>query len=329
MKLLEQFNLKNLNLKNRVVMPPMCMYSSFDKSGHLTAFHKAHYLMRAVGGVGYIIIESTGVLPGGRITDQDLGVWSDDFIPDFKSLVTELHKYGTKVAIQINHAGRKSKILPSVAPSAIAFGNYPVPNELSIDEINDIIKAFGAAARRANEAGFDALEIHGAHGYLINQFMSPLANKRKDIYQDRTLFLKNIIKEVKKYWPKDKVLQLRITAYEYDENGLTPEVWASVLNEIKSDIDLVHVSSGGTILTKVNDYPGYQLGYAKTIKSLTGLPVIAGGLIDEIKLAENTLNQEEADLIYFGRKLLREPFFLLNETEIEWPEQYIRGKKQS
>lgn len=327
MKLLESFKLKNLELKNRVVMPPMCMYSSFNKDGRLNEFHYAHYLTRAIGGVGYIILESTGVLPGGRITDQDLGIWSDSLIPDFKMLVDNLHKYGAKTAIQINHAGRKSKVLPTVSSSNLAFGSYPVPSVLTINEIKDIIYAFGQAARRANEAGFDALEIHAAHGYLINQFISPLVNNRTDKYKDGSLFLKEIVNEIKKYWPNEKVLQIRITAYEYDENGLTPEKWASILNEMKNDIDLVNVSSGGTIFTRVNDYPGYQLGYAKKIKELTNLPVIAGGLIDDVNLAETTLFNNESDLIYFGRKLLREPFFLLNETEIKWPDQYLRGKK--
>lgn len=326
MKLLEPLIIKNLNLKNRVVMPPMCMYSSFNQDGKMNDFHRAHYINRAIGQVGYIIIESTGVTPNGRISADDLGIWTDDFINDFKSLVDSIHQYDAKVAIQINHAGRKSRVLPTVSSSNKPFGEHPNPHKLSIEEIEEIIKSFGDAARRANEAGFDALEIHAAHGYLINQFISPLVNDRTDKYKDGKLFLFEIIDEIKKFWPKEKVLQIRITAYEYDENGLTPSVWADILNQIKSDIDLVHVSSGGTVLKQINAYPGYQVGYAEQIKKLTGLRVIAGGLIDDIKMAEDILNKDEADLIYFGRKLLRDPYFLLRETDVQWPKQYVRAK---
>lgn len=326
MKLLEPIQIKNLILKNRVVMPPMCMYSSINQDGKMNDFHRAHYINRAIGQVGFIIIESTGVTPGGRISADDLGIWSDDFIIDFKSLVDAIHTYDTKVAIQINHAGRKSKVLPTVSSSNKPFGDYPAPMMLSIKEIEEIVKAFGDAARRANEAGFDALEIHAAHGYLINQFISPLVNDRTDKYKDGKLFLFDIINEIKKYWPKEKVLQIRITAYEYDDNGLTPSIWANILNEIKEDIDLVHVSSGGTVLKQINSYPGYQVGYAEEIKKLTGLTVIAGGLIDDVNLANDILNSEQSDLIYFGRKLLRDPYFLLKETNVQWPKQYVRAK---
>ncbi len=325
--LLEPILIKNTTFKNRVVMPPMCMYSVFKKDGFLTDFHFAHYVNRAIGGVGYIIIESTAIVPEGRISLEDLGIWSDEHIDKFKKLVDTLHQYGAKVALQINHAGRKSRIMPNVSSSAVSFSEqFQTPKELTIDEIKDVVKAFGQAARRANEAGFDGLEIHAAHGYLINQFMSPLVNSRDDQYQDGAIFLKEIIKEIRKYWPKDKILQLRITAYEYSEEGLTPYDWAGVLNQIKDDIDLVHISSGGTIPVVVKDYPGYQIAYSRIIKEETGMLTIAGGLIDDLTLAKDTLKEGSADMIFFGRKLLREPYFLLNETNIDWPIQYLRAK---
>ncbi len=325
--LLEPIKIKETTFKNRVVMPPMCMYSVFKQDGFLTDFHFAHYINRALGGVGYIIIESTAIVPEGRISLEDLGIWSDEHVNGFKRLVDDLHQYGAKVALQINHAGRKSRVMPNVSASAIPFSDqFLTPKALSVSEIKDIVKMFGEAARRANDAGFDGLEIHGAHGYLINQFMSPLVNEREDEYQDGAVFLKEIIEEVKKYWPKDKILQLRITAYEYSDEGLTPYDWAGVLNQFKDDIDLVHVSSGGTIPVQVNDYPGYQVSYSAIIKEETGLKTIAGGLIDQIDFAEETLKNGEADLIFFGRKLLRDPYFLLNETKIEWPKQYLRAK---
>lgn len=326
--LLTPYTIKQTTFKNRVVMPPMCMYSVFKKDGHLTDFHDTHYTARALGGVGYIIIESTGVTPEGRITDQDLGIWDDTFIPGFKKLVDRIHAFDARVGLQINHAGRKSQITPTVSASNIPFSNYDAPRALSLEEINEVIHAFGQAARRAHEAGFDALEIHAAHGYLINQFISPLSNKRDDIYQDGTKLLKEIIGEIKKYWPKEKILQIRISAYEYSDQGLTPYDWTAIINTLKADLDIIHVSSGGNISVKVDEYEGYQLSYARIIRDETNLPVIAGGLIDDIVVANKTLNADEADFIYYGRKLLREPFFLLTETDISWPEQYIRAKNK-
>lgn len=325
--LLEPIKIKNTTFKNRVVMPPMCMYSVEKHDGFLTDFHFAHYINRALGGVGYIIVESTAIVPEGRITVEDLGIWSDEHIEGFKRLVDALHQYGAKVALQINHAGRKSRITPSVSSSSIPFNkDFLPPKALSVSEIKEMVKMFGEAARRANAAGFDALEIHGAHGYLINQFMSPLVNDRNDLYEDGAVFLKEIIHEIKKYWPKEKILQIRISAFEYSDQGLTPYDWAGVLNQLKDDIDLVNVSSGGTIPVILKDYPGYQVSYSAIIKEETGLMTIAGGLFDDLKLASETLENQEADMIYFGRKLLRDPYFLLNETNTEWPKQYLRAK---
>lgn len=217
MKLLEPITIKNLKLRNRVVMPPMCMYSVDKEDGIATDFHYTHYTTRAIGGVGYIVIESTAVMPNGRISMNDLGLWSDDQIDGLKRIVDGVHQYGTKIGIQINHAGRKARVneqIVSVTDEPF-LDTYQKPHILTIEEIKEIIKAFGKAAERANKAGFDALEIHAAHGYLINQFLSPLTNQRTDLYKDGSIFLKEVIDEIKKYWPSDKVLQIRISAYEY------------------------------------------------------------------------------------------------------------------
>lgn len=327
MKLLEPLTIKSYTFKNRVVMPPMCMYSVFKQDGFLTDFHKAHYITRALGGVGYIIIESTGIVSEGRITPEDLGIWSDDHIKPFKELVDDLHEYGAIVTLQINHAGRKSRIMPGVSSSSIPFSDdYLPPKALEKHEIDAIIKAYGDAARRAHLAGFDGLEIHAAHGYLINQFMSPLVNKREDEYKDGIHFLRKVVQEIKKHWPKEKILQIRISGYEYDDFGLTPYDWAGILNQFKDDFDLVNVSSGGVIPKVLHDYPGYQVSYSAIIKEETGMKTIAGGLFDDIKLGEETLANLEADMIYYGRKLLKDPFFLLHDTDVPWPKQYLRAK---
>ena len=328
MKITTPIEIKNTSFKNRVVMPPMCMYSVEKKDGVITDFHYTHYLTRAYGGVGTIILESTAIMPNGRISNEDLGLWNEEQKEALKPLVELIKKQQTVVGIQINHAGRKARVDEETwGPSAIAFNQLKRPKEMSKDEINESITSFGKAAKRALEAGFDLLEIHAAHGYLINQFLSPLTNHRTDEYQEKTLYLKQVIQEIKKYWPEDKILQIRISAEEYDSKGLHPENLAQIINEIKDlGIDIVNVSTGGVIYKKINDYPGYQIPAAKIIKEKTNLMVIAGGLIDTINEGNKYLEENQLDFIYYGRKLLRDPYFLYKETDIEWPKQYIRAK---
>ncbi len=331
--LFENYQIKNLKLKNRVVMPPMCMYSSKD-DGIATDFHLVHYGARAIGGVGLIIQEATSVVPDGRITKNDLGIWSDDHVPGLKRIVEVIHQMGAKAGIQVNHAGRKAKVDQPVAPSAVNYGgDYINPKEMTIEDIKEVVKAFGESARRADEAGYDLYEIHGAHGYLIFQFLSPISNKRSDVYKDGKIFLKEIIEEINKYWPKNKVLALRVSAYEYVEGGVTPETISEAINYVKHlGIDLIDVSSGGNVLVKINAFPGYQLELAKKVRDLTGLPVIGGGLITELEMAEHAISSGKCDLVYLGRVLLRDPYLVINRAkdlgvELTYPEQYIRGKK--
>ncbi len=331
--LFDSYQLKNLKIKNRIVMPPMCMYSSLD-DGLVKDFHIIHYGSRAIGGVGLIIQEATAVLPDGRITKNDLGIWSDDHIPGLKNIVNTIHQFGAVAGIQVNHAGRKAKVEDPVGPSAITYGgDYKTPREMTEKDIQDVIKSFGEAARRADIAGYDLLEIHGAHGYLIFEFLSPISNLRTDKYKDGKIFLREVLEEVIKYWPKEKVLALRVSAFEYVEKGVTPEMISEAINFVKDlGLDIIDVSSGGNILVKINAYPGYQLELARKVKELTKLPVIGGGLVTDLRMAELAVSSGKADFIYFGRELLRNPYLVINEAkelgiDIKYPEQYIRGKK--
>lgn len=336
MKAYENYKIKDMVLKNRIVMPPMCMYSS-DDSGMVKEFHYIHYATRAIGGAGLIIVEATGVTKNGRISDYDLGIWSDEHIEGLRSLVSVVKKQGSKIAIQLNHGGRKyeGKETPLVAPSALAFDEKScIPKELNKQEIQQLVLSFKEAANRALKAGFDAIEIHGAHGYLISQFLSPLSNKRTDEYggntSKRTRFLKEVLQAVREVWPKEKPILLRISANDYREDGMTPEEMCEVINEVKEYVDMVHVSSGGVAPAPIKVYPGYQVKYAEAIKAKCNIPTIAVGLIKDINMAEEILSNERADLVAFGRELLRNPYFPIlsakqNNVEVELPEQYSRS----
>jgi len=315
MKITESFQLKNCLLPNRLVMPPMCMYQA--KDGFADNFHFTHYTTPAFGKVGLIIIEATGVTEGGRISDGDLGLWDDKFIPALKEIVDEVHRNGSKIGIQLIHAGRKSEAgsYRRLAPSAIAHSErYTVPEEMTLQDIEDVVNAFGQAARRADAAGFDIVEIHGAHGYLIHEFMSPLSNVRMDAYggsgENRGRFLAEVIDEVKKYWPSEKVLQVRVSASDWDENGLDVHEVGNLLLQVKDKIDLVHVSSGGNVNRPIPLKPGYQVEFAHELKKRLGLPVIAVGLITSLDQVEEILTSGKADLVALGRELLRHPFWM-------------------
>ncbi len=332
------FRLKNMELKNRIVMAPMCMFCA-DKDGNPNNFHFTHYTSRAVGQVGLILLEATGVESRGRITDRDLGLWKDEHIIGLKRIVDACHELGAKVGIQIAHAGRKSEVMTqqNIAPSPIAFSErYRTPHEMSKEDINQVIIAFKEAARRAEKAGFDVIELHGAHGYLISEFLSPLTNHRTDEYggkeENRSRFLKEVLRAVSTEWPKEKPIIVRVSAEDFGEGGNHDHIVASMLKLLKDEgIDLINVSSGGVVNVSVNSYPGYQVEYAKTVKKETGLPVIAGGLITEPMMAEEILKKDEADLIFLGRELLRNPYWPLRaakelKEDIKWPTQYERAK---
>lgn len=333
-KLFTGFQLRNLELKNRIVMAPMCMFCA-DADGNPNDWHFTHYTTRAVGGTGLIILEATGVESRGRISDRDLGIWKEEQVEGLKKIVKACHQFGAKVGIQLAHAGRKSEVPEeqSVAPSPIAFNsNYRIPKEMTGEDIRQVVRAFGQAAQRADQAGFDVIELHAAHGYLINEFLSPLTNHRTDEYggsiQNRARFLKEILTEVRKVWPEEKPVIVRISAEEYDPQGNHDTVAAELLNEVKeTGIDLVNVSSGGVIEISPRSYPGYQVRFAETIRKETGLPVMAGGLITSPLMAEEILQNDRADFIFLGRELLRNPYWPmqaakeLRENPV-WPRQY-------
>lgn len=336
LKTLSTYKIKNLELRNRMVMAPMCMYSS-DENGEVKDFHRVHYGARALGGLGLIIVEATAVVPNGRITSGDLGIWSDSHIEGLKSLVRVTHSQGAKIGIQLAHAGRKSTSNDtfSVAPSPIRSSDeYRVPKELTLEGIKEIVIAFKEAARRANDAGFDTIEIHGAHGYLIHEFLSPISNKRIDEYggslENRTRFLKEILLAVKETWPKEKPILLRVSADDYTKEGINKEEMVKIIDQVKSFVDIVHVSSGGLINVKFPIYPGYQLTHSETIKRQCNIPTIAVGLINNFEQIEEILSNDRADLVALGRALLRDPHFILNmahenNLEFDYPEQYKRG----
>ncbi|GAB6934432.1 MAG: NADPH dehydrogenase NamA [Bacillota bacterium] len=338
--LFQPFRIKDLLLRNRIVMSPMCMYSATD--GFANDWHFVHYTTRAVGGVGLIILEATGVQPHGRITSRCLGIWDDAHIPGLARIVEGCHAHGAKVGIQLAHAGRKCEIPGRiVAPSAIPFGpNSPTPEELSVNEIREVVESFGQAARRARQAGFDVVEIHGAHGYLINEFLSPLANKRTDAYggslENRARFLMEVIDAVRAEWPADKPLFLRLSAVDYAEGGVTLEETVEVAKMAKArGVDLIDVSSGGVVPgVTVPVHPGYQVPFAETVRREADIPTGAVGLITEPKQAEEIVANGRADLVFLGRELLRNPYWPLHAAlelgaEIDyWPIQYLRAKPE-
>lgn len=337
-KLFSNIKIKNLDLKNRIVMAPMCMVVA-DEQGYANDWHVIHYGTRAIGGTGLIILEATAVESRGRIKSGDLGVWDDSHIEGLKKIVESSKNLGAKIGIQLAHAGRKCQVESEkiIAPSPIAFDNtYPTPEEMTIDDIKTVINSFKEGARRANEAGFDAIEIHGAHGYLINEFLSPLTNKRKDEYggslENRVRFLREIIREIKTVWPSNKAIILRVSAEDYVEEGNHPEDLVDIINLVKDEgIDLIDVSSGAVVPANIDVYPGYQVPFAEIIKTGTGLPVIAGGLITEAEMAEEILKNNRADFIFLGRELLRNPYWPLEASkklneDIEWPYPYRRAK---
>jgi NADPH2 dehydrogenase len=337
-KLFSSFKLKDLEIKNRIIMSPMCMYTA-DNDGIAKDWHLLHYTTRAIGGVGLILQEATAVESRGRISANDLGLWDDSQIEGLKKIVDSVKSNGALMGVQLAHAGRKCEAENEriIAPSSIAFSDeYRVPEEITIEEIKTVVLAFKNAAKRCIEVGYDVIEIHGAHGYLINQFLSPVTNKRTDEYggniENRVRLLKEVIHAVREVWPMEKPLILRVTAEDYVEGGNHPIDLAEIINLVKDEgIDLINVSSGGVVSVAPKAYQGYQVKFAEIIKENTGIPVMAGGLIIEPHMAEEILQNDRADMIFLGRALLRNPYWALQadfelNNEIEWPKQYERAR---
>ncbi|MBL0708067.1 MAG: NADPH dehydrogenase NamA [Sulfurimonas sp.] len=318
--LFEKTKIRNLELKNRVIMAPMCIYSA-KADGKVTPFHIEHYVTRAVGGVGLILSEAIAVSPEGRISDKDLGIWNDEQIAGLKNLTDRVHQYNCKIGIQIAHAGRKCECSDEpLAPSKLRFSDdYNMPKEISIKEIKLIKQEFLDAIKRSVLAGFDMIELHGAHGYFINQMLSPFTNKREDEYggsfENRNRFLLEVIKEAREFY--DGVIFVRLSAVDYEDTGFSMEDCINLSKELKKlDVDLIDVSTGGNSVNyTAKIYPGYQIQYAKTIKEKVNIPTSAVGMIDTYELAKHTLNQGDVDFVLLGRELLRNPYWVVNNAK--------------
>lgn len=348
MTLYSKISFRNLELSNRWVMSPMCMYSC--ENGVPNDFHFVHYASRAQGGTGLIIVEATGVVPEGRITNKCTGIWSDEQKTAFSKIVKFIHaNTESKIGIQLAHAGRKASTWngkqisleegwETVAPSPIPYlEGERIPHELSVSEIKDLVKNFQDAAIRSLEAGFDLIEIHAAHGYLIHQFLSPLSNVRTDEYggsfENRIRFLLAIVDAVNEVLDDDHPLFVRISGTEYAENGwnISDSVeLAKILKQRK--VDLIDVSSGGNIHgAKITLFDGYQVPFASEIKKDSGMRTGAVGLIKTAEQAEEILQNGDADLIFVAREILRNPYLAIQNSFKEnqncfFPPQYERAK---
>ncbi|MGD2434576.1 NADPH dehydrogenase NamA [Bacillus velezensis] len=334
-KLFTPWTVKDVTIKNRIVMAPMCMYSSHEKDGKLQPFHMAHYISRAIGQVGLIIVEATAVNPQGRISDQDLGIWSDDHIEGFAKLTEQVKAQGSKIGIQLAHAGRKAELEGDIyAPSAIPFDEQSkTPAEMTTEQIKETIQEFKQAAARAKEAGFDIIELHAAHGYLMHEFLSPLSNHRTDEYggshENRYRFLGETIEAVKEVW--DGPLFVRISASDYTDKGLDIADHIGFAKWMKEQgVDLIDCSSGALVQADINVFPGYQVSFAEKIREQAEIATGAVGLITTGTMAEEILQNNRADLIFVARELLRDPHFARSaakqlNTDIPSPVQYDRA----
>jgi 2,4-dienoyl-CoA reductase-like NADH-dependent reductase (Old Yellow Enzyme family) len=344
--------LGNITLPNRIVVSPMCQYSAED--GFANDWHLVHLGSRAVGGAGLVITEATAVRPEGRISPQDLGLWKDEHIAPLKRAVDFLHRQGTFAGIQLAHAGRKASMCAPwqgeriataeeggwqnvVAPSAIPFSQkYPQPHALKEAEIDDIVKAFARAARRALLAGFDVVEIHAAHGYLLHQFLSPLSNQRSDIYggslENRMRLLTQVVDAVREEWPHERPLFVRISATDWAEGGWNVQSSIALAAHLRlRKVDLLDVSSGGLVPgVKIPVGPGYQTHFSEQIRRHTGILTGSVGMITEPAQADHILRTGQADLVLMAREFLRDPYWALHAADdlgekIGWPVQYLRA----
>ncbi|QTM99731.1 NADPH dehydrogenase NamA [Sediminibacillus dalangtanensis] len=334
-KLFSPITFGDVTLKNRIVMSPMCMYSCDPEDGTVQPFHVAHYESRAAGQTGLVMVEATAVQQAGRISAKDLGIWDDKHIEGLKKVSDRVHAHGAKSSIQLAHAGRKAEDEEkNYSASALAFNkDYQTPVEMSTEDIADTVEAFKQGARRAKRAGFDIIEIHAAHGYLINQYLSPLTNQRNDQYggskENRYRILSEIIEAVKTVW--NGPVFVRISANEYTEGGNSMEDFVYFAGQMKQQgIDLIDCSSGGVVPAKITAYPGYQVPGADMIKHEADISTGAVGLITTGIQAEEILQNDRADLIFLARALLRNPYWPKAAADelghtIEAPKQYQRG----
>ncbi len=349
--LFSPFQLRSVSFANRIGVSPMCQYSSED--GFANDWHLVHLGSRAQGGAGLVMIEASAVLAEGRISINDLGIWKDAHIPALKQIASFIHSQGVRAGIQLAHAGRKGsmsrpfageRLLSAaeggwqpVAPSALAFSeSYAVPQALDQAGIDAVVEAFRQAARRALEAGFDLVEIHGAHGYLLHEFLSPLANHRADKYggsfENRIRLILEVVDVVRGEWPAHLPLFVRISATDWAEGGWTPDESVALARKFREHgVDLVDCSSGGQVPTaQIPVGPGFQVQFAARIRREAGIPTAAVGLITDPAQANTIVAVGEADMVFLAREMLRDPYWplhaaaALGETA-SWPVQYLRA----
>jgi len=352
MSLFSPFTVKSVTFRNRILVSPMCQYSSVN--GLPNEWHHTHLGSRAVGGAAAVIMEATGVTPEGRITPDDMGIWSDDHAESFRPITRFIKSHGAVAGIQLAHAGRKASTYApwkgegslrpedgawtTLAPSAIPFqSHWQVPKAMEEVEIKTAVAAFSQAARRAFDAGFEFVEIHSAHGYLLNQFLSPLSNHRQDEYggslENRMRFPLAVAAAVRQAWPENLPLSVRISAVEWVQGGWTLEESVELAKRLKGlGVDLVDCSSGGSSPhAKIPVAPGYQVPFAEKIKKEAGIETIAVGLITEPAQADAIIREGRADLVALARAFLRDPYWALNAADalgvdVPWPVQYTRAK---
>jgi 2,4-dienoyl-CoA reductase-like NADH-dependent reductase (Old Yellow Enzyme family) len=350
--LFDPLTIRDITFANRVFVSPMCQYSSTD--GYANDWHFVHLGSRAVGGAGLVLTEATAVLPEGRISPDDLGVWMDEHIEPLARIARFIHEQGGVAGMQLAHAGRKAStyrpwaghgMVPEseggwnnvIAPSALAFADeYPMPRALSVDGIKNIVSAFAAAARRACEAGFRVIEIHAAHGYLIHEFLSPLSNQRTDIYggsfENRTRVLREIVAAVRGSWLERAPLFVRISATDRFDGGWDIEQSVELALQLKElGADLIDCSSGGNVAhARIPAGPGYQAPFAEQIRREANILTGAVGMITSPIQAEHIIGTGQADAVIIARELLRDPYWPLRAARelgqpISWPAQYLRA----
>ena len=348
--LFSSFSLRGLEFRNRVFVSPMCQYSSRD--GLPNDWHMVHLGSRAVGGAALVCVEATGVSPEGRISPGDTGLWSEEHTNAFAPIAFFIKSQGARAAIQLAHAGRKASTdVPwrggkhlseeqggwqTLAPSAVPFGNWPAPREMTRDDIETVVLQFAAAARRASDAGFEVVELHMAHGYLLHEFLSPLSNRREDEFggslENRARFPLQVAEAVRAVWPDGLPLFARISATDWVEGGWDIEQSVQLSRWLKErGVDLIDCSSGGLVPgARIPVAPGYQVGFAERIRKEAAVATGAVGLITEPEQAEEIVATGQADVVFLARAELRDPYWPLHAAkqlgaEAPWPVQYGRA----
>ncbi len=352
-RLFEPLTLRGTTFRNRAWVAPMCQYSSVD--GRVGDWHLAHLGSFARGGAGLVLTEASAVTPEGRISPQDAGIWNDDQAGDWQRIAAFVAGQGAVPGMQLAHAGRKGStqrpwdgtgfVEPAaggwqtVAPSPIAYGDWRAPKELSVPGIAEVVQAFADAAVRADGAGFEVVEVHAAHGYLLHQFLSPLTNERADEYggdlAGRSRALCEVVTAVRAVWPEHKALFVRVSATDWAEGGWDLEETVALSRQLKGlGVDLVDVSSGGNVPQQaITLGPGYQVPFARAVRAGAGLPTGAVGLITEPEQAEQVLAEGSADAVLLARELLRDPHWPLRAAgvlgdDVTWPDQYARARRR-